>query len=475
MHHQPHPIAPDQVLTAAQMLHAEHRLMDAGTDVHALMQRAGRGAAEWVWRIASGTPVTVLCGPGNNGGDGYVIAQALHDRGFPVQIVAALPPATEAARRAASLYRGAIVDAAEATGAVLVDCLFGSGLNREVTGMLRDMLHDLAARHGKRIAIDLPSGVATDSGAMLIDALPHYDLCIALGAWKPAHFLMPAMQHWRAARLVDIGCGQERGAAHLIGRPAIHAPAADAHKYTRGLIAVVGGAMEGAAMLASRSAALGGAGYVKMLAQDSVFSAPADLVVMRSPGMMTLPQALSDDRIAAVLCGPGLGRDHQARERMEAALESGHPAVLDADALVLLRLANVAGRTAPLVLTPHEGELARLEQAFGLPEEGGKQARALALAKATNAVVIAKGADTLVASPDGALAYAPRASSWLSVAGTGDVLAGLVAARLAVTGDAFRAAQQAVWLHKEAARQAGAGFTAAILAESVRDAMGAAL
>ena len=112
MHHQPHPIAPDQVLTAAQMRDAEQRLMDAGTDVHTLMQRAGRGAAEWVWRIASGAPVTVLCGPGNNGGDGYVIAETLRERSFPVQLVAALPPATDAAKRAASLYSGPVVDAA---------------------------------------------------------------------------------------------------------------------------------------------------------------------------------------------------------------------------------------------------------------------------------------------------------------------------------------------------------------------------
>ena len=475
MHHQPHPIAPDQVLSAAQMQGAEQRLMDAGTDVHTLMQRAGRGAAEWVWRIASGAPVTVLCGPGNNGGDGYVIAEILRERGFPVQLVAALPPATDAARRAASLFSGPVVDAAEARGTVLVDCLFGSGLNREVTGVLRDMLHELSARHHRRIAIDLPSGVATDSGALLIDDLPRYDLCIALGAWKPAHFLMPAMAHWRQARLVDIGCDTEPGGARLIGRPAIAAPAADAHKYKRGLVAMVAGPMAGAALLASRAAALGGAGYVKLLAQEPLHAAPADLVVLRAPGAMTLPQALSDDRIAAVLCGPGLGRDHQARERMEAALGCGHPLVLDADALVLLQLADRADRTAPLVLTPHEGEMVALEKSFGLPGKGGKQCRALTLAQATGAVVIAKGADTLVASPGGALAYAPPSPSWLSVAGTGDVLAGLTASRLAVTGDPFRAATEAVWLHAEAARRTGADFTAAMLAESVRDAMCAAL
>ncbi len=471
MEHRPGPHAPDQVLTVAQMQSAEQRLMDAGHDVHELMQRAGRGAAEWVWRIAAHAPVTVLCGPGNNGGDGYVIAETLRQRGYAVAVVAALPPGTDAAKRAASLYKGETVTAPEAEGAVLVDCLFGSGLNRQVEGALRQTLLDLAARHHRRIAIDLPTGVESDSGALLIDGLPHYDLCVALGAWKRAHFLMPAASHWRMAQLVDIGADHEGVRARVITQPALNAPAADAHKYTRGLVTVVGGAMEGASILASRAVALAGAGYVKLLSHEPVTNAPADLVVLRSPGEITLADALGDDRIAAVLCGPGLGRDHQARERMEAAIASRQPLVLDADALVMLRADGLAQRETPMVLTPHAGEMAKLEERFGLTGEGTKPERAAALAEATGAVVVFKGPDTVIASPAGTLAFAPPASSWLSVAGSGDVLAGIIAARLAVTGDPMQAAEEAVAIHGRAAQLAGPAFTAAMLAEAVHTVM----
>ncbi|AKM10436.1 bifunctional ADP-dependent NAD(P)H-hydrate dehydratase/NAD(P)H-hydrate epimerase [Croceicoccus naphthovorans] len=457
-------LAADQVLTVRQMVAAEERLMDGGADVHELMQRAGRGAAEYVWRIAAGEPVTVLCGPGNNGGDGYVIAEAIRERGGKVQVVAAREPGTDAARRAASLYRGAVVGAGEPRGAVLVDCLFGSGLNRALSNEFESLLNDLADRHGCVVAVDMPSGIDSDNGTLLAARLPHYALCIALGAWKRAHFLMPAMACWDAARLVDIGTEREAGGAVLLERPRISAPASDAHKYRRGLVTVVGGAMPGAALLAAKSAAHGGAGYVKLLARDA--GAAPEWLVAQSIGDGDLPDALADERIATVLVGPGLGRDDNAKARLNAALGSGRRIVLDADALVLL------GVPAPgAILTPHEGELAALEKRFGLASDAGKPERAAALAKATGAVVIAKGPDTLIAAPDGRLAFAPPAPSWLSVAGTGDVLAGLVAARFAVTHDAWQAAGEAVWLHGEAARTAGLAFHAGDLAEAVKPAL----
>lgn len=456
--------AADQVLTAAQMARAEERLMAAGDDVHELMQRAGQGAAQWVWRLAGGAgpAVTVLCGPGNNGGDGYVIAEALRARGGSVQVVAALPPVTQAAQRAASLYRGAVVEAGAAKGAVLVDCLFGTGLSRPLSRELEGLLNDLGTRHSRAVAIDLPSGIDSDSGAMLATRTPHYALCLALGAWKRAHLLMPAMATWDAARLVDIGVAREGGAATLIGKPGIAAPAPDAHKYRRGLVAIAGGSMPGASLLAARAAAHGGAGYVKLLAREA--GCAPDWLVAQEVGDGDLAQALADERIAALLVGPGLGRDDNARARLDAALASGQDAVLDADALMLL------DRAAGAILTPHEGELAQLEQRFGL-DGGTKPDRALALARATDAVVVAKGPDTLIAAPDGRLAFGGSAPSWLSVAGSGDVLAGLCAARLAVTRDPWRAANEAVWLHGAAARLAGVAFHAGDLADAVRGAM----
>jgi hydroxyethylthiazole kinase-like uncharacterized protein yjeF len=254
----------------------------------------------------------------------------------------------------------------------------------------------------------------------------------------------------------------------VLARPRITAPAPDAHKYRRGLLAVVAGAMPGAALLSAEAAQRSGAGYVKLLASvrpegvaPSLVCDGADLA------------ALSDPRIAAILVGPGLGRSADAAARLDAALAANRPAVIDADALMLLRPESQG--TAPRVLTPHEGEMAALEAAFRLSATGPRQPRALALAQAARAVVVLKGPDSVIAAPGGAVTVSPRASAWLSVAGSGDVLAGIIASRLAVHGDAFLAAQEGLWLHGEAARRCGAAFTAADLAASTGHALRAAL
>lgn len=462
-------LASNQILSAAQMRRAEEELIAGGTSVDSLMQTAGRGAAEWVWRVSGGRAVTVLCGPGNNGGDGYVIAQALLERGGPVRVIAASEPKTEAARTARALYRGEVArpDAA-ASGEVLVDCLFGTGLTRALSPEHAASLANLAASHHLRVAVDLPSGVDSDTGQPLGPGLPDYDLTLALGAWKPAHFLMPACATMGALRLVPIGIGAVPGAARLIARPGLCAPAADSHKYKRGLLTVIGGAMPGAALLAATAAQGSGAGYVKLLGK---VAAPDDIVTDTQP----LANALLDTRINALLIGPGLGRDAAARERLTLAVAENIPAVLDADALVLLTGRLLAERTAPLIATPHEGELAVLEHAFGCMGEGGKAARASALAQATGMVIVAKGADTVIAAPGGEVALAARASSWLSTAGTGDVLAGTIASRLASGADPFTAACDGVWLHGEAARRCPPAFTAGMLAAAVRSAYAACL
>jgi hydroxyethylthiazole kinase-like uncharacterized protein yjeF len=427
---------------------AEDVLIAAGTSVDALMERAGQGAAEWVWRIAAGRAVTVLCGPGNNGGDGYVIARVLAERGLPVQVVAPLPPATEAAQKACRRWGGMPV--ADATGAILVDCLFGTGLTRALSPELAQVLQRLAATHPFRIAIDLPSGIDSDTGEALGDDLPDCQLTVALGGWKRAHWLMPAGAMMGERRLVEIGIDAVSGTGRLAGRPRLTAPAPYAHKYSRGLLAVVGGAMPGAGLLAARAAMRGGAGYVRLLAAERPGDVPDDLVVLTGQAA----DALADKRIAAVLAGPGLGRDEAAGERLRTVLAAGHPLVLDADALHLLTPTALQGRGAPLLLTPHAGELAALCRAFNVAVQD-KVAQAQGLAEATNAVVIAKGADTIIAGPSGELVFTPPASSWLSVAGTGDVLAGLVASRLANGSTPVAAAEEAFWLHATAARLAG--------------------
>jgi hydroxyethylthiazole kinase-like uncharacterized protein yjeF len=458
-----------QVLTAAQMRAAEQALFDAGTSVSELMETAAGGAAEWIRRVAAGRAVTVLCGPGNNGGDGYVIARRLRAAGNAVHVIAPLQPATEAAREARSRWDGPVHTAAAAGGEVLVDCLFGSGLARPLVAEHALLLRDLAGRHRRRVAVDLPSGVASDSGVVLNDKLPSHDLTLALGAWKFAHWSLPGRAQMGQLRLVPIGIGAVPGAAHLITKPRIAPPAADSHKYRRGLLAIVSGAMPGASLLAAAAAQRAGAGYVKLLARAADPRTPADIVTDTAP----LAEALADPRIAAVLVGPGLGRDGAARAGLSEALGHARALVLDADALMLLAPGDLDG--APAVLaTPHDGELEMLCRSFGVIAEG-RRARAQALARVSGMVVLAKGPDSCVAAPDGRLALAPPAPSWLSVAGSGDVLAGIAASRMASGADPFTAACEALWLHGEAARRAGAAFTPSQLAEMVSEALVAAL
>lgn len=456
-----------QVLTAAQMRAAEQALFDAGTSVSALMEIAAGGAAEWIRRVAAGRAVTVLCGPGNNGGDGYVVARRLREAGNTVTVVAPLEPTTEAAREARRLWGGPVAERGE--GDVFVDCLFGSGLTRPLSGEHAALLRDLAARHRYRVAVDLPSGVASDSGAVLNAGLPAFDLTLALGAWKFAHWSLPGRALMGPMRLVPIGIAGVEGAAQLAGRPRIAAPEADSHKYRRGLLGIVGGAMPGASLLAAAAAQRSGAGYVKLLAPAADPRTPPDVVTDSAP----LAEALADPRIKAVLVGPGLGRDGAARARLEEGLQHAPALVLDADALMLLAPEMLA-RDIPMLATPHDGELETLCRSFGVTGATRRE-RALVLAAASRMVVLAKGPDSLVAAPDGRLALGQPAPSWLSVAGTGDVLAGIAASRMATGADPFAAAAQALWLHGEAARRATPAFTPSQLAERVAEALAAAL
>lgn len=448
------------------------RVAEAATGVSDwdLMQRAGLACAEWIWRIAAGRAVTILCGPGNNGGDGYVIAEVLRSRGLDVVLVAPVEPVTEAARKARSHFAGGITTELGSRHApILVDALFGFGLTRAVSGEYAQLLEQAHASHGYRIAIDVPSGIECDTGAVLGPSL-RCDLTLALGAWKRAHWLMPASAMMGEKRLADIGISSG-GEARLSSRLKLAAPPRDAHKYRRGLLAIVAGDMPGAAMLAAEAAMRAGAGYVKLLSDHSHPDAPAELVIDRDP----LETSLRDARTAAVLVGPGLGRGDGARMRLAAVLDTAGPAVLDADALHLLDWDALEGVAASrLLLTPHEGELAALCHAFGVSRQG-KLAQAEGLRDATGAHVLAKGPDTLLAPADGGVVFFPPSSSWLSVAGTGDVLAGIAASRLAHHHDAALAAEEAVWLHREAARIAGPAFTAGELARAVRTAIGAFL
>ncbi|MBE5072953.1 NAD(P)H-hydrate dehydratase [Erythrobacteraceae bacterium E2-1 Yellow Sea] len=459
-----------QVLTVAQMQAAEQAIIDAGTSIDELMRIAGRGAAEWVWRIAAGRSVTVLCGPGNNGGDGYVIAETLRQRGLDVVVVAPIEPKTGAAQNARAEYQGQVLTSGkQAHAPVLVDCLFGSGLARPLSAEHVLLLRDLAERHHIRIAIDLPSGVESDTGALLNERLPQFDVTLALGAWKYAHYRLPARAKMGKLQLVPIGVAAVDGAAQLIEKPHLSAPPVNAHKYTRGLCTVVAGEMPGATLLSAEAAMRAGAGYVKLLTSKRPDGASRGLVVDNAP----LVDALADSRIDAILIGPGLGRDEVAKASLHAVLAQRRPTVLDADALVMLT-PDMLDEGTPYLATPHDGELDVLCHHFAVVAQG-RQARAQALSQASGMVVLAKGPDTVIAAPDGRVALAPPASSWLSVAGSGDVLAGIAASRMANGADPFAAGCEAIWLHGQAARICGPAFTADDLACAVSRAYAAAL
>lgn len=457
-----------QILTAAQMQAAEHAIFDTGTSVFELMQLAAGGAAEWIRRIAAGRSVTVLCGPGNNGGDGYVISHLLREAGNQVTVIAPVEPQTDAARQARDQWGPQVLTSGGKThGEVLVDCLFGSGLSRPLSGEHALLLRDLAARHHLTVAIDVPSGIASDSGALLNEKLPYFDVTLALGAWKFAHWSLPGRAKMGTMRLVEIGIDAVEGAAQLVTQPEIAAPAVDSHKYRRGLAAIVSGQMPGAGRLAAEAAMRAGAGYVKLLGTSNSDN-PALVTVSGE-----LPDALADERIAAVLVGPGLGRDQDAAERLKLSLGARRPAVLDADALVALKPAMLS-EDGHYLATPHDGELEALCQSFSVLADNRRD-RALALARTSNMVVLAKGPDTIIAAPDGRIAIAPPASSWLSVAGSGDVLAGIAVSRMAGGADPFDSACEAVWLHGEAARRCGAAFTPLDLAHAISDALAVCL
>lgn len=450
------PLLPrEPVVTAAQMRAAETAAIAAGISGFELMCRAGEAAAAGIAAFYGPAPVLVLAGPGNNGGDGYVVANALRQRRWPVEVAALAAPATEAARQAALLWNAPVMDIADAESRfVLVDALFGTGLTRGLEEPILTKLHELAHASSVIVALDLPSGAATDNGAVLSPLAPA-DLTVTFGAMKPSHLLHPASASCGRVVVADIGLGEIGTLLFRNGAPHAAALSPYTHKYLRGHVIVVSGAMAGAAWLAARAAQRAGAGYVTLASETAL--PPSSLVV----------QPLSDielGRADAIVLGSGLGRDAAARARAEVVLGAGKPLVLDADIFSLF-----ANDPAPVfglgaVMTPHEGEFVRL---FGdLP--GSKVDRARIAAARSGNVIVLKGSDTVIAAPDGHAVINDHASARLATAGSGDVLSGMIAAHLA-RGDApFEAACAAVWRHGDAALRGRDGLMAEDLVGLIR-------
>ncbi|MFD1611793.1 NAD(P)H-hydrate dehydratase [Sphingomonas tabacisoli] len=445
------------ILTAAEMRAAEERAIAAGTPVELLMERAGLGVAEAAWRFAGPLPTLVLCGPGNNGGDGHVAARYLRARGMDVRVAALGEPKAGAAAAARAAWGGPVESLSEARPApLLIDALFGTGLSRGLDDEVSAQLNALADAARVRVAVDLPSGVHTDTGAVLSQT-PEFDLTVTFATLKPAHLLQPAAALCGRIVTADIGIAAEASLTEL-ARPALPMPGPKDHKYSRGLVVVLAGEMHGAAALAAEAAAHSGAGYVRLIANEPLPVSHA-IVQTRDPELIC-----HDERIGCVVVGPGLGRSQDAHARLGVARRSGRPLVIDGDGLFCLgeRPDGLEGH----ILTPHESEFRRL---FPDLEQPSKVERAREAARRSGAVLVYKGADTVVAAPDGRAAIGSSASPWLSTAGTGDVLAGTIGAMRARGLPPFEAAKAGVWLHAQAAARAGKGFVADDLARHLPD------
>jgi len=433
------------VLTAEATRAAEQAAIDGGTPVETLMERAGKALAEAAVRFAGPRPTLVLCGPGNNGGDGYVAARALADRGIAVRVAANADPKSEAAKAARSQFGGEVERLTERTepAPLLIDALFGTGLKKPVERPVVTQLLRLTDESEFAVACDLPSGVESDSGAFLSE-VADFDLTVTFGALKPAHRLMPSMTRCGRVVLADIGIAAP-GDWFEIGKPQLPPLDPEGNKYSRGLVHCLAGTMPGAIALAATAAARAGAGYVRLSTSRAIDGLPLSIV-------QTDTAALEDERIGCILVGPGLGEIAQV---LTLALTARAPKVIDADAIGLVEEpGRLRGQNA--ILTPHEGEFRRLFDDV----TGSKPERALEAARQSDSVVLYKGPDTLVAAPDGRLGFSAPAPAWLATAGTGDVLAGIAAAFVARGMPGFEAACGAAWVQARAAELAGPQMTA---------------
>ncbi|MDR6871676.1 hydroxyethylthiazole kinase-like uncharacterized protein yjeF [Bosea sp. BE125] len=482
------------LLSVADMAAADRAAIAAGTPGLALMERAGRAVADAVSRRARpGDGVLILCGPGNNGGDGFVAARLLRERGFGVTVALAGEPSvlTGDAAAMAARWTGAIEPIATVVPhdhALIVDALYGAGLNRPLAGDVAGLVLAINAADRPVIAIDVPSGLSGDSGrteGQVVQA----DETVTFFRLKPGHLLEPGRGLCGVVTLAQIGLSPETvfGAGGL--RPAMfrNGPALwrelwprhrrDTHKYRRGAVLVVAGGLSGvgAPRLGARAALRIGAGLVTVACRPEALMAHAargpDALMQRPiTTEAALQDMLDDERLGAVLIGPALGLDAEARAAVMAVLRADIPAVFDADALTLLasRPGWLRRRAKPCVLTPHEGEFARL---LGDDErivaQTSKLERAKLAAAATGAVLVLKGPDTVIADPDGRTAINATGSWALATAGAGDVLGGLIAGLLAQGMPAFEAACAAVWLHGKAGEALGAGLIADDLPEAI--------
>ena len=473
--------SPDVLLTTEEMARADRAAIESGVSGETLMENAGAAVAREIALRWSARPTVVLCGPGNNGGDGYVTARLLAQMGWPVMVASAVPPDRmkgDAARHAALWRENTVPIAPEVLDgkALVVDALFGAGLARPLEGALEATLEAAQTRGMTIVGVDVPSGVDGNSGAVLGFA-PQCHLTVTFFRKKPGHLLLPGRILAGETVVANIGIPESvlDGIAPRLWRngPALWTlprPSLTDHKYARGHAVILGGAhMTGAARLAARAALRGGVGLVTIAAPDEGFAIYArgepGVLVERRDGAEQFEAAIADPRRNAVLVGPGAGVGMNTRAAAIAALRAQKSVVLDADAITSFADdpgALFARIASPCLLTPHEGEFARLFHVAG-----DKVARARAAAAQSGATVLLKGADTVIAAPDGRAVINANAPADLATAGAGDVLAGFALALMAQGMDAFEAGAAAAWLHGEAGAVVGPGLIAEDLPEAL--------
>jgi len=478
-----------ELLTADEMGRADHLTIESGVPALTLMENAGRAVAEDVARrFPDAGMVAVLCGPGNNGGDGFVAARHLLERGYKVRLgfngdPERLPPDAAANARRYPGPREPLSAALLAGIDVVVDALFGAGLARPIEGAYAAMIEAINASGLPVVAVDVPSGVDGTSGAVrgvAVNALS----TVTFFRPKPGHLLLPGRHHCGEVSVADIGIPasvldtidpKTFANEPLLWLPRFPWPAPDGHKYSRGHAVVVSGPLysTGAARLAARGALRVGAGLVTVASPRDALSVNASsltaIMVREADDARALESLLSDRRKNAILVGPGVGVGPRTKAMVLAALAAAATVVLDADAITSFAdepdklFTAIKARKAPAVLTPHDGEFARLFSDI----EGSKLDRARQASARSGATILLKGADTVVAVPDGMASINATTSPWLATAGTGDVLAGMVLGLLAQKMPPFEAASAAVWLHGQAASDFGPGLIAEDVPETL--------
>lgn len=473
-------VDPTALLRVAQMEEADRLTVEAGIPGIVLMQNAGESVAREIQRRWSPRPTAVLCGPGNNGGDGFVVAAALAASGWPTRL--ALAGSVEHlrgdARHHALRWQQVIEPWGEQVlegAGLVVDAVFGSGLRRPLSREITDVLLHAEERGLPIVAVDVPSGLMGDTGESL--GAVSAALTVTFTRKKPGHVLLPGRELCGPTVVAQIGTPAavlerikldtwENDPA--LFRAQLPQLQASGNKYTRGHALLWGGyPTTGAARMAARGAARAGAGLTSIAVPHEALPVYASALssIMARPVTQPdeLERLLADARFNALLIGPGAGVGEQTRTRALAMLATRRPVLLDADALSVFSKEPAAlfkAIAGPCVLTPHEGEFARLFHA-----SGDKLSRARAASRESGAVIVLKGADTVIAAPDGRAIVNSNAPPTLATAGSGDVLGGMILGLLAQGMDAFAACAAAVWMHGAAAQDFGPG----LLGEDIPD------